>query len=70
MSTGTIFLVAVLYRPTEVERLDGKKKEILVAPQHILADDSAAAVSKATLMIPRDRDLDADRIEVLTTNPF
>ena len=43
-SPGSIFLIAVLYQPTEAERIEGKKKRVIVDPQHILADDTQAAV--------------------------
>ncbi len=69
-SPGTIFLIAVLYVPTEAERLDGKKKQIIVTPQFVLADDPNAARSKAVMLVPRDVELDPDRVEVLVTAPF
>ena len=68
MNNGTIFLVSVLYRPTEAERIEGGKKKIIVEPVFVLADDIAAASSQAVLKAPRD--MDPDRFEVLATNPF
>ena len=67
---GSIFLIAVLYAPTEAQRLEGQKKRILVQPQFILADDVKSAINKANLLVPRDEELDPDRFEVLATNPF
>jgi hypothetical protein len=67
-SPGTIFLISVLFQPTEAERIEGTKKRIVVQPQFVLADDMAAAVNKAVMLAPRD--LDPDRFEVLATNPF
>ncbi len=68
MIPGSIFLVAVLYLPTEAERIEGKKKLIVVEPQFVLADDVQGAINKATLKAPRD--LDPDRFQVLASNPF
>jgi len=65
---GSIFLIAVLYLPTEAERIEGKKKLVVVEPRFILADDIQAAINKAVVIAPRD--LDPDRFEVLATNPF
>lgn len=65
---GSIFLIAVLYQPTEAERIEGVKKRIVVSPQFVLADDIQAAINKAVVLAPRD--LDPDRFEVLATNPF
>lgn len=65
---GGIYLVAVLYTPTEAERIEGAKKTIIVDPQFVLADDPQAANSKAVLQIPRGTD--PDRCEVLVTKPF
>ncbi len=65
---GSIFLIAVLYRPTQAEVIEGGKKKVIVQPQFLLADDAASATNKATLLAPRD--LDPDRFEVLVTNPF
>lgn len=67
-SVGSIFLIAVLYVPTEAERINGVKKTILVAPQFILADDPAAANNKAIMLVGKDSD--PDRCEVLVTKPF
>jgi len=64
----TIFLIAVLFRPTQAESLEGVKKRIIVEPQFVLADDARAASNMAALLAPRD--LDPDRFEVLVTNPF
>jgi len=69
MSTnGSIFLIAVLYLPTEAERIEGVRKKIVVSPQFVVADDIQAAINKAVMLTPRD--LDPDRFEVLATNPF
>jgi hypothetical protein len=65
---GSIFLVAVLYLPTEAERIEGTKKKIIVEPKFVLADDIQSAINKGALLAPRD--LDPDRFEVLATNPF
>jgi hypothetical protein len=65
---GSIYLIAVLYLPTEAERIEGKRKRIIVDPTFVLADDTQAAVNKAVMLAPRD--LDPDRFEVLATNPF
>ena len=65
---GSVFLIAVLYLPTEAERIEGTKKKLVVTPQFVLADDMQAAVNKAVMLAPRD--LDPDRFEVLATNPF
>jgi len=65
---GSIFLIAVLYRPTQAEAIEGTKKKVVVQPQFILADDNLSASNKAALLAPRD--LDPDRFEVLVTNPF
>jgi len=67
---GSIFLIAVLYQPTEAERIEGTKKKVIVEPQFVLADDVQSAVNKATLLVPRDQNFDPDRFEVLATNPF
>jgi len=68
---GTIFLIAVLELPTEAQRIEGKRKSIVVAPQFILADDARSASNKATLLAAKENaNLDPDRIEVLVTNPF
>lgn len=67
-SPGTIFLIAVLFQPTEAERIEGGKKKVIVEPQFVLADDIQAAINKAVMLSPRD--LDPDRFEVLATNPF
>lgn len=65
---GTIFLIAVLFTPTEAERINGAKKTVAVQPQFILADDPAAAGNKAIMLVPKE--LDPDRCEVLVTRPF
>lgn len=65
---GSVFLIAVLYLPTQAEAIEGVKKKLVVQPQFILADDIKAASNKAALMAPRD--LDPDRFEILATNPF
>lgn len=65
---GSVFLVAVLYLPTEAERIEGGKKRLVVEPQFIVADDIQAATNKAVTLAPRD--LDSDRFEVLAANPF
>lgn len=68
---GSIFLIAVMYLPTEAERIEGGKKKIIVNPQFVLADDIAAATNKAVMLAARvDAALDPDRFEVLATNPF
>ena len=71
LSNGSIYLIAVLYSPTEAERLNGGKKRILVEPKFVLADDIQSAVNKAILAVPSETPaLDADRFEVLAKNPF
>jgi hypothetical protein len=65
---GSVFLISVLYQPTQAEQIEGKKKTIIVPPQFVLADDIQAAINKAVLLAPRD--LETDRFEVLATNPF
>jgi hypothetical protein len=70
---GSIFLIAVLYLPTEAERIDGGKKKVLVEPQFVLADDIAAATNKAIMLAAKSTvvaDADPDRYEVLAVNPF
>jgi hypothetical protein len=67
-SVGSIFLIAVLYVPTEAERINGVKKTVLVPAQFILADDPAAANNKAIMLVGKDSD--PDRCEVLVTKPF
>ena len=68
---GSIFLVAVLYLPTEAQRIEGKRKEMLVSPQWVLADDARSASNKAALLAAKaNADADPDRLEVLVTNPF
>lgn len=68
---GTIFLIAVLELPTEAERIEGKRKQIVVAPQFILADDIRSASNKATLLAAKaNASLDPDRVEVLAVAPF
>lgn len=67
---GAIFLIAVLYRPTEAQRIEGGKKLIIVPPQFILADDAQSACNKANLLAGKAGDFDPDRFEVLVTNPF
>jgi hypothetical protein len=67
-AVGDFYLVAVLFVPTEAERIEGKKKIIAVTPTFVLADDPQAASSKAILMV--DRSFDPDRLEVLVTKPF
>ena len=70
-SPGTIFLISVLYAPTEAERINGVKKRILVTPTFVLADDMQSAVNKAIIAVPTETPaLDPDRFEVLATNPF
>ena len=65
---GSVFLIAVLFVPTEAERIEGIKKKIIVEPQFVLADDIQGAINKATLLAPRD--MDSDRFEILASNPF
>lgn len=67
---GSIFLIAVLYKPTEAQRLEGTKKKVIVEPQFVLADDVQSAVNKANLLAGKAGDFDPDRFEVLATNPF
>ena len=68
---GTIFLIAVLELPTEAERIEGKRKSIVVAPQFILADDIRSASNTATLLSAKaNSSLDPDRVEVLAVAPF
>jgi len=68
---GTVFLIAVLYLPTEAQRIEGTRKTFIVTPQFILADDARSASNKATLLAAQvNSNLDPDRIEVLVTNPF
>jgi len=70
-AVGSIFLIAVMYLPTEAERIEGGKKKIVVEPQFVLADDIAAATNKAVMLAAKaDANLDPDRFEVLATNPF
>lgn len=68
LAPGSIFLIAVLYVPTEAERITGTKKTIVVTPQFVLADDPTAARNKAVMLVAKE--LDPDRCEVLVTNPF
>lgn len=68
VAPGSVFLISVLYQPTEAERIEGTKKKMVVDPQFILADDIQSAINKAVMLAPRD--LDPDRFEVLATNPF
>ena len=65
---GAVFLIAVLYRPTEAERIEGVRKRLIVEPRFVVADNLQAAINKAAILAPRD--LDPDRFEVLATNPF
>lgn len=68
---GTIFLIAVLYLPTEAQRIEGVRKTILVEPQFVLADDARSASNKAALLAAKaDANVDPDRLEVLVRNPF
>jgi hypothetical protein len=70
-AVGSIFLIAVMYLPTEAERIEGGKKKVVVEPQFVLADDIAAATNKAVMLAAKhDANLDPDRFEVLATNPF
>jgi hypothetical protein len=66
--TGSIYLIAVTFIPTEAERIAGEKKKVVVPPQFLMADDDDSARNKAVLNIPRD--LDPDRCEVLVSLPF
>jgi hypothetical protein len=73
-SVGTIYLIAVLYIPTEAERISGAKKSVLVQPQFVLADDAQAASNKAIMLAAAgaagNTAPDPDRCEVLVTKPF
>ena len=72
-SVGTIYLIAVLYIPTEAERISGAKKSVLVQPQFVLADDAQAASNKAIMLAAVSGGSiapDPDRCEVLVTKPF
>ena len=75
-SVGTIYLIAVLYIPTEAERIAGAKKSVLVQPQFVLADDAQAASNKAIMLAAAasvaggTSTPDPDRCEVLVTKPF
>ena len=65
---GTIFLICVLFHPTEAERISGGKKKIVVDAQFILAESPAAASNSAIMLTPKE--FDPDRCEVLVTQPF
>jgi len=67
-ATGSIFLIGAFQIPTEADRLEGKKKEVVLQPTFIVADDESAAHTAAVLKIPRE--LDPDRVEVLIALPF
>jgi hypothetical protein len=74
LSVGSVYLIAVLYIPTEAERIGGAKKTVLVAPQFVLADDAQAASNKAIMLAAvagqGSTAPDPDRCEVLVTKPF
>ena len=69
-SVGSFYLVGAFLIPTEAERIEGKKKVIILPPTFIVADDDQAAHSQAILRVPRDVELDPDRIEVFVALPF
>lgn len=68
LAVGDIYFIAVLFLPTEAERIEGKKKVVVVTPQFVLADDPQAASNKAIMLV--DKIYDPDRCEVLVTKPF
>ena len=59
-----------MFQPTEAERITGAKKEVVVTPQFIVADDDEAARNKTILLVPRDKEIDPDRLEVFVALPF
>lgn len=70
---GSIFLVAVLYHPTEAEFINGQKKLVVVEPFFTLADDTQSAINKGVMKVPAQvngKDVDPDRMEVLVRSAF
>jgi len=67
---GKFYLIAAMYAPTEAERITGAKKKVVVEPRFVVADDDQAAHNQTILLVPRDIEIDPDRLEVFIALPF
>ena len=64
-----LFQYAILWHPSDKEQEDGRKTEIIVDIDTVLATSEQAAVLLAGKQIPEDRVDDIDQMEVVV-RPF
>lgn len=69
MSKLKLFKYAVLFHPTEAEAKEGKKTELIVKPETMLAADEKAAVFQAIRAIDAKYAEKFEQVEVVV-GPF
>lgn len=69
MKKSRIWNIAVVWHPTEAQHKDGKRSEIVVKPQAILAVDESAATLIAAKKIGDEYAEQMDQLEVAVA-PF
>jgi hypothetical protein len=65
---GKFYMVGAFLIPTEADKIKGIKKQQIVPPTFIVADDDQSAHNATVLMLPEG--VDPDRCEVFIALPF